>query len=313
MSIFSKLFTSVVFIGMIAQTALAADKPLTFVFQKQKDPAKIVPEAEAVAKFLSAELGREVKTQIPGNYSASVQALVSEKADFAYVDSVSFLLARRDGNADLVLAEQRPDANGRLRTDYDSIFVVRKDSPLNSLEDVKHNVKNLRMVFTSPTSTSGYIMAYRRLVNEGIVAAKQDAKAVFKSVNFGGSYTQALEQVANGRGDICAVSYYTMEGESAEKYLPKELRDKLRVLARTSGVPTHVVAARGGIDPKLQEQVRAALVKMSETNPKLLKDVYGTSKLVDVEEDKHVLATVQAVEYLGLPLEGLMKKPKNKS
>ena len=138
-----------------ASTAMAADpRELVFIFQKQKDPAKIKADADQLAAFLAKELGMPVKAQVPGDYSASVQALVSRKADFAYVSAMPFLLARRDGGATLLLAEVRTDPAGKERTDYDSILVVAKDSPLKSIDDLKAKSGELRMVFTSPPSTS---------------------------------------------------------------------------------------------------------------------------------------------------------------
>ena len=98
---------------------------LIIVFQKQKRPDQVKQASEKVAGYLSSELGVKVKAQVPSNYSASVQALVSKKADFAYTSSLPFLLAKRDAGAQLILAEERPDSTGKLRTDYDSVFVVR--------------------------------------------------------------------------------------------------------------------------------------------------------------------------------------------
>ena len=295
-------------IGLPVVARAADPNELVFIFQKQKNPAQVRSEADRVAEYLSSEIGIPVKAQVPGDYAASVQALVSKKADIAYVDSIAFLLARRDGGARLLLAEERPDLHGDLRTDYDSLFVVRNDSKLMSMDDLVKQAKSLSMVFTSPTSTSGYVMAFRRLVKEGLLEAKQDPAQVFKAVSFGGSYAQALQQVIAGRGDVCAVSSYTMEGTAADRYLTKEQRSRLRVLARTPGVPTHVITARGDLSTELSTKITQALLKLGSDNPELLSDVYGTAKFKQVVEDKHVAASAEAVQLLGIPVDGLMKK-----
>lgn len=283
---------------------------LVFVFQKQKDPVSLKEDAEKVAAYLTRELGMPVKTVVPTDYAASVQALVSKTADVAYVDSIPFVLARRDAGATLLLAEQRPDANGVLRTDYDSILVVRADSNLKSFEDVKSNPHSVRMAFTSTTSTSGYVMAYRRFVVEGVLKPKQDPREVFASVSFAGSYSLALQQVIEGRADLCAVSYYTMEGPKADVYLPKEQREKLRVLSRTPNVPTHVICARSGLSAGLRARIAAALLKLSSDEPELIQDVYGTKTFVEVDADRHVAATVEALEYLGVTADKFVQLPK---
>jgi phosphonate transport system substrate-binding protein len=232
--------------------------------------------------------------------------MVSKKADFAYTSSLPFLLARRDGGAELLLVEQRTDNTGKVRTDYDSVFVVAKDSPLNTMSDLVRDSKSLRMVFTSPTSTSGYVFAYSRLVDEKLLEPRQDPKAVFKSVSFGGSYTKAIEEVLAGRGDVAAVSYYVVEGPEAEAYLSPEQRSKTRILARTPGVPTHLISARAGLSMELKNKVKAALLRLSTEKPELLEDVYGTARFVEVEESTHLAKTVEAVDFLGLPIDGLV-------
>lgn len=287
-------------------TAQARDE-LVFVFQKQKEPAALRDAAQRLSAALEQQLNRPVRVVVPLDYSASVQALVSGQADAAYVSSLPFLLARRDGGAELLLAEQRIDARGKARTDYDSVFVVRADSPLRRLQDLKSRAPGLRMVFTSPTSTSGYVFPYQRLIDLGVLARKQDPRTVFRQVSFGGSYTQALREVAEGRADIAAVSDYTMEGPSADIYLPAAQRAGLRVLGRTPGVPTHLVAVRKGLDPRTRAGIRRALLQISRAQPQLLADVYGASTFVEVDERRHVAAAVKAIEGTGLPIDGLAR------
>jgi len=282
-------------------------KELIFIFQKQKDPTKVQTDADKVAEYLSKELGMPVAAQVPGDYSASVQALVNKKADFAYVSAMPFLLARRDGNATLLLAEERADKDGVGRTYYTSIFVVKKDSPIQSFDALLKRSSELNICFTSPTSTSGYIMPYYRFVKEGLLQPKQDVREAFKGVAFGGGYTQALEQVLAGRADVACVSDYVLEGPKVDTYLKPEQRDQLRILDRTPGVPTHLIAARDGLSDAFKAKVKAALLKIGQEQPELLADVYGATKFVEVDETTHVKAAIEAIEYIGLPIENLAK------
>ena len=253
-----------------------------------------------------------MKTQVPGDYSAAVQAIISKHADIAYVDSLAYLLAKNEGGAKILLAEKRQDSSGNYRTEYDSIFVVRKDSELKTFQDFLERRKQLRMVFTSPTSTSGYVMAYNRLVNENVITPGQNPKEIFKDVKFGGSYAQALEQVLSKKGDICAVSYYTLEGDSANKYLAKEKREQLRILARTPGVPTHVLIARSDLSEELTTKITESILDLSASKPELLTDVYGTAQFVAVEGDAHVAKTKEALKHLGISAHRFMEMKQNK-
>ena len=72
---------------------------LVLVLQKQKDPDALREDADRIGDALTERLDVPVEVMIPGNYSASVQALVSGQADVAYVSSLPFLLARGRGRA----------------------------------------------------------------------------------------------------------------------------------------------------------------------------------------------------------------------
>jgi phosphonate transport system substrate-binding protein len=291
----------------LCSPALWARDELVFVFQKQKDPAQLKVAADRLATVLTRDLGKPVRVVVPVDYSASVQALVSGQADVAYLSALPYLLARRDGGAELLLAEQRVDASGKARTDYDSIFVVRADSPLRSFADLQRDAARLRLVFTSPTSTSGYVFPYRRFIEAGMLPKRGDPRRAFASVAYGGSYTQALREVAEGRADIATVSDYTLEGPRADVYLPAAERAGLRVLARTPGVPTHLVAVRRGLDAGTRARVRDTLLRLARDEPTLLADVYGASTFVMADGRKHVAAAVRAIEYTGIPIEGLAR------
>ncbi|WP_194744928.1 phosphate/phosphite/phosphonate ABC transporter substrate-binding protein [Thermaurantiacus tibetensis] len=285
----------------------AQPRPLVFAFQPQKDPAQIRKAADDMTAALTQRLGRPVEVLVPLAYAASVQALVSRRADIAWLSSLPFLLARRDGGARLILAEVRTDTKGRARTDYDSVFVVPKASPLRSFADLKRQAKSLRMVFTSNTSTSGFVFPYDRMIAEGMLKPKQPPEEAFRSVAYAGGYTQALEQLLAGRGDVCAVSDYTVEGPKRTVYLPEAKQAELRILARTPGVPTHCVAVSSALTPAEAKAVQAALLDLTKTSPALLSDVYGASGLAIVDENRHVAATVRAIERTGLPIAGLVK------
>lgn len=294
--------------AMFAAPAIAQSKPpLVFAFQPQKEPAAIQKAADDVAEALSSRLGRQVKVLVPLAYAATVQALVSKRADVAWLSSLPFLLARRDGGARLILAEVRTDTRGRARTDYDSVFVVKRDSPLRTFADLQRQAKSLRMVFTSNTSTSGFVFPYDRMVREGLLKRAQPPEQGFRSVAYGGGYTQALEQVLAGRGDVCAVSDYTVEGPKRTTYLPEDKQAQLRILSRTPGVPTHCVAVSAGVSAVDAKAIQAALLDMTRTSPALLSDVYGASGLKVVSEASHIAATVKAIERTGLPIQGLVK------
>jgi len=285
----------------------ADPKELVFLFQKQRDPLEVRDAADKLSSFLSDTIGIPVRYEIPLQYSASVQALVSRTADIAYVSAIPYLLARRDGGAELLVVEERQDIAGVGRTDYDSVLVVKKDSDLSSFDDVVARAKDLRISFTSTQSTSGYVIPYRHFVQAGLLEAQQDPRGAFASIVFAGSYDAAVREVLAGRADVAAVSHYVVEGENAGNYLrPEELED-VRVLTRIPGVPTHLVCVRQGLSAELKQRIQEALLKVSEEAPDLLADVYGAKSLVLPRGEDHVAVAAEAVELLGIDVKGLVQ------
>jgi len=271
---------------------------LRVVFQKQKNPEELEASTKKVGDKLSEALDIPVEVFVPTSYAASVQSLISGTADVAYVSSIPYLMADAEVDLEILLVEVRDN-----RTDYDSIFVVSKDSPYESLEDVRGK----RMMFTSTTSTSGYVMAYSRLVNDGLLEAGEDPEQFFESIAYAGGYDRALLSVVNGQADVCAVSYYTMEGPKADLYLNEEDRSKLRVLTRTPGVPTHLLCVRASLPEETKTKIRETLLQITESDSDLLADVYGAATFVEATEEDHLEAARQAMINTGLAPAELVK------
>lgn len=280
-----------------AAEAKAPDR-LVFAFQRQKDPAKLKGDADAVGEKLSAALGQPVDVVVPTSYGATVQALVSGRAHVAYLSSLPYLLADRETDVEILLAEERSGG-----TQYDSILVVAADSPIQKFEDLRGK----SMAFTSPTSASGYVFPYAFFVDKGLLTKGAKPDTFFGKTQFAGGYDQALNAVLRGQADVAAVSDYTMEGPTADKYLPATERAKLRVLARVPGVPTHLIAVRSDLPAALKDKVRQTLLDLAKNEPERLADVYGATKFVQPTGD-HVASSRKALENTGLDQGAVVEK-----
>jgi ABC-type phosphate/phosphonate transport system substrate-binding protein len=103
------------------------------------------------------------------------------------------------------------------------------------------------------------------------------------------------------------VSDYVLEGPKVDTYLKPEQREKLRILGRTDGVPTHLICARDGLSDELKKKVKDALLQIAKDQPELLADVYGASNFREVDGQQHVQQAIDAIDFIGLPIEGLAK------
>jgi phosphonate transport system substrate-binding protein len=272
-------------------------KTLTIVFPTRKDAPDLQQRVDKVAKFLSKELGMPVKAQLADD-TAAVEALRANRADVAFLSSRPALKAEGLANARLHLAEVRENYSGRYT--YNSIFVVPKNSPMQTRSSAKATLEQLRgkrMAFTSPTSGSGFMFPVSELVKNGFVPDKDRMDGFFGQITYGGNYSKALEAVVRGQADVAVVSEYAM----FPPYLSAEDKGKLRILHKISGVPAHGVVIDDDVPVVVREKIIAALQKLNKPeNNEMLKSLYNSTELVRVDHNRHLRPVREALKSLGM-------------
>ncbi len=275
--------------SLLPQLARAASSPDTLVvaFQPQENPEKLQLNAKAMTEFLSAELKMPVKIYIPTSYAAVVEALRGEHAHVAYFSALPYAMAHKLAGVEVVAAEERDG-----KTSYNSRWYVRADSAYKTLADTRGKPA----AFTSPTSTSGYLFPFAKLVEEKCIPPHGDPKKFFSQVLFAGGYEQSLKALVNGQVEVAAASDYALA-----RFLTPEEQKKVRVLTEQGPVPTHCLAVKTNLSAELRQKITEALMKLNEPQHKdLLKSVYGAQRLKPVTHDEHIGSLKRAIEITGL-------------
>jgi phosphonate transport system substrate-binding protein len=269
---------------------------LTIAFPGRGDTADLQNKANAVAQFLSRELGMPVDAFVADDTSA-VEALRANKADVAFLSSRPALKAQQLANARLYLAEVRPNYSGRHT--YRSVFVVPANSPLKSQATAKQTLEQLRgkkMAFTSPTSGSGFIFPVGEMVKQRLVPNRDRLNNFFGQISYGNNYSGALQAVLRGQADVAAVSEYAL----FPPYITAEESKKLRVLHGISGVPAHGVAIDDDVPNPMRERIINAMLKLNQpANNQLLKNLYNSTELVRVNGNQHLQPMREALSRAG--------------
>lgn len=276
--------------------AQAPGTPLTIAFPGRADSTDLQTKANAVAQFLSKEMGMPVNAVV-ADETATVEALRANRADVAFLSSRPALKAQELANARLYLAEVRPNYSGRHT--YRSIFVVPKNSPLQGKSSAKQTLEQLRgkkMAFTSPTSGSGFIFPVGELVKSGLVPNRDRLNGFFGQVAYGNNYSGALQAVLRGQADVAAVSEYAMY----PPYITAEEASKLRILHAISGVPAHGIAIDDDVPAATRQRIINAMLKLNQpANNQLLKSLYNSNELVKVEHNSHLQPMRDALKRAG--------------
>ncbi len=276
--------------------AIAQTQPLKVVFPTRSGTTDLQNKAKAVTTFLSKELQQPVEA-VFGDDTAAVEALRANQADVAFLSSRPALKAQQLANARLYLAEVRSNYSGGHT--YKSIFVVPKSSSLKSGkgEATLSQLKGKRITFTSPTSGSGFIFPVAELVSQKLVPDRDRLNGFFGQVTYGGGYDKALQAVLKGQADVAAVSEYTL----GAPYITPAEASTLRVLYSISGVPAHGVAIDDDVSAADRQKLIAAMLKLNQpANNQLLRSLYNSTELVEVDHDKHLKPIRDALGRAGM-------------
>ncbi|MGB3267552.1 MAG: PhnD/SsuA/transferrin family substrate-binding protein [Microcoleus sp.] len=297
------LTATVVEVGQkaIAQTTqqgdldLRAQAPINrirIVFANRRDATDLQNKANQVAQILSREIGMPVDAVI-GDETAAVEALRANRADVAFVAGRAALKAEQLAKARMYLAEVRSDYSGG--NTYDSVFVVRQDSPLRPKGSAKQTLEQLKgkkMAFASRTSGSGFIFPISELVGQRLVSGPDRLDNFFGNVSYGDGYSSALQAVLRGQADVGAVSEYAL----LPPWITAEEGKRLRVLQQVPGVPAHGIVIDDRVPAPMRERLINAFMKMNEpANNQLFRSLYNSQRLVKVDHTRHLATLRQAL------------------
>ena len=189
--------------------------------------------------------------------------------DVAFISPVSYTIAHDKGVADVLLkskgylVDDKGNTTNKLVDYYRSQIVVRKDSHLHKLKDLK----GAKVGLQDPESTSGYIypMASLKKVNVN----QSDIKiAQIKG------HDQALIALLNG--DVDAVATYQDARADLKQDYPKIYKDT-KAIYRTDKIPNDTISVRGDMSKQWKTKISNAFldISKSEKGKKILTDIYG--------------------------------------
>jgi len=227
---------------------------LTIAIQPTESATEVTSRAAELQKYLESRLGTDVQIYIPTSYAAVIEALRFGNADVALMSAWPSFIAKRLAGAETVLAEVREVNIGdakRNETFYFSYWVVMKDSPFQSLQDLRGR----RACFPSPISTSGYVYPMAKLAQLNLLArsagGEVDPKTFFGEVTFGGGYGQCWAALKNGQVDVSIIA-----GDVSATLYSEVLRNT-RILAEQGPIPSHGIV----FSKDLKEPLRSKLIE----------------------------------------------------
>lgn len=263
----------------------SAGEELRIAFVPIENPEKLISGARPAMRFLEREMGRKVRHFITLNYSAAVEAMISEKADVSFLPPLPYVLASRRAGVEAVLGEIYEG-----KPYYYSRIFARRDGGVKTLADLRGGT----IAYVDPISSSGFMYPHDVFVRAGLVKGgpEKPEGGFFRRVYFAGGDQQAMEAVAGGFVDAAGVSQYALN------LLPPERRGEIAAIAQSARIPSHGVVARRGLAPDVRRAFIEAMLKLNRPERRALRRaLYGTDGYVRVGPAHYEPVAAMARKY----------------
>ncbi len=158
--------------------------------------------------------------------------------------------------------------------EYHSVILVKKDSGINSLSDLKGKV----IAFDEPHSTSAHVLPRMLLAEKKLRLVQVTSPGEIKPDAVGFIHTSdgnAPYLLVTGKVDAAATSYREF------KELRPDIQASIEIIGKSESVPRWIISVRKDLDPKIVAALRETLINMDK-NPEgqaALKGQQRTTKI----------------------------------
>lgn len=222
------------------QQQLAERHPDTYYFgfdlraSPQEDTAQYIPFLD----YLEAATGYHFKIYFTPKSSSAADELGRNQTQFAAIGASSFLYAESSYGVTLLAR----GLNELGKAEYQSVFVVRNDSSISNINDIKYR----KLAFGSQDSTQGH------LIPRIMLAENEISLDDMESYNYMGSHQKCAEAVVSGKFDICG-----MQDQLADKLVGE---GELKIIHRSRYYPSSGIVANSTVPDEVIKKVRQALL-----------------------------------------------------
>ena len=285
--VFALLFAALLVIGLTA-CGTSSDSNSGGDSKKNSDPEKIVmgfvPSQDSdeiadtvkpLADKLSEELGIEVEGKVMTSYSALVEAMGSNQVQIGFLPAFGYVLANEKHGVEVILKSERY-GSGTYRAQY----VVRADSDIESLEDMKDKT----WAIPDLTSTSGFLFPAAQIMDKFEVEDVQSG--FFTNTIEAGGHDNALISVYEGDADV-ATTFDDARTSIEEDY--PDVMDKLKVVEYTSDIPNDTISVTKDLSDKWQKKIKDTFLSFNDDKEmiQIMNDVYSWDKIIEADDSEY--------------------------
>jgi len=292
------------FLGaMILTTALAActvsssvpaDKPIMIDLIPTQVSQKFEAQIKRLGELLSQESGLQIEMRIATDYAAVVEAMRFGRSDISYFGPFTYVVANAQSDAQAFITQ-----NIKGKPYYNSYAIVRKDSPIQNLDDKGiATLKGMTVALGDPGSTSSSQIPQLAMQNAGLDREKD------LTLQFTGAHDAVLKTVVAKRADIGFLDSAIFEGSLQTKF-PEDF-NAVRIVWKSTELYQYPWAHRKDLDQAVVKKLQDAFLKITDKDAL---EPFGADSFV-IADDKKYDAVRDAAKALKIDLKSysLIKK-----
>lgn len=253
-----------------SENSSGTPKELNVQFVPSQAATELESRAKPLEKMLSDRLGIPVHVSMSTDYNTVVEAMKSKKVDVGFLPPNGYVLAHKQGAADVLLQAQRygvKQPGGRptknLVNTYRAEILVKKGSNIKSWKDLKGKSISIQ----SPTSSAGYVYPIAELKEKGL-----DVKKSCKLVTVTGQ-DQSVLNVLNGDTDAAFVF------EDARTIVKKDnpkIMNQVVPIYFTKPIPNDTISVVPSMSKSFRKKLANAFIDIgkSKKGRKIIESIY---------------------------------------
>ena len=228
------------------QTIYSEEKrPIKFGHAYGENSAVIFKKYAPLIHLLSENIGREITFVLTNTYEEMQKGYLNNEIDMGIINAYSFI--KIINMPHLVPIAARVKENNK---NYRSFFIVRRESSINSIEDLKGR----SFAFGDPYSTSSFLVPMHQLNEAGI-----KPESYFQNTVIIPKQDSIIYSVLNRTVDGGAVASFIFNEQKAE------LKNKFRIIYRSRPFPLGPFVVNTDIGEELIEKTRNFLLNLDKS------------------------------------------------
>ena len=269
---------------LLPTPALAGDSHVLVLGRISDDPKAHYEQLKALLDYVVPRMKdvgiREGRILMAKDAQQMASYLRRGRVDWVTETAGTAMMLRQRANAKPLLLTERDGTSH-----YHSVFFVRNDNPIRSLEQLRgHSV-----AFQRPTSTSAYFLPATDLLKRGyslelLLSPTDRLDSGVVGYVFARSELNIATWVHKRLIDVGVMSNLDWDNP---RRVPTAFRKDLRLIGETGNVPRAMELVRGDLDPKVEERLRQVL-REAGADPQArdaLQGFFQTTRFLPVDAD----------------------------